>query len=173
MKAIISIFLLLVLVGCGQVSGEMTLEEINDSQSVTSANNNEPFLSFRWIEKGYDGTFVPIKNKVDQSSQEIYQQFGDPISRGHYEGGIYWEYDQATYFFNPDTNRCVAIAINIEEHNITSEEMKRQLGTPDQSEMNEMDGFWMYIYQLGEYELLFETEQKEGPLLYAWLKKTL
>ncbi|MDT8859209.1 DUF4309 domain-containing protein [Alkalihalobacillus sp. MEB130] len=161
--------LVLVLVSCGQVSGEQLKSE-DDTQLSTEAMSSS-FLTFSWIEKGYNGIFSPIDVKVDQSAEEIIEQFGEPSIKGNYEGGEFWEYKEATFFISPDTNRSVAIAIDIQTHQISSDEMRRQLGTPDQSEMNEMDGYWMFIYDLDEYHLMFEAESEEGLLSYAWLRK--
>ncbi|MCL7746282.1 DUF4309 domain-containing protein [Halalkalibacter alkaliphilus] len=171
MKSVLTIILLSLLVGCGQVSGENLSERNQDQFSLPVMSNNDSFLSFKWIEEGYNGMFSPIQANIDHSMDKVMEQLGEPRTQGHHEGGVYWEYEQATYFFDPITNKGVAIAIDVEEHQLTSEEMRKQLGTPDQSEMNEMNGYWMFVYKLEDYELLFEAKSEKDIISYAWLRK--
>ncbi|KHF40864.1 DUF4309 domain-containing protein [Halalkalibacter okhensis] len=171
MKNLLFIVLLLLLTGCGQVSGEEPIVEKQGQITKVDMSQTGSFLSFSWIEQGYTGIFTPVQAYIEQSIEEVRKQLGEPIAQGYYEGGVYLEYDQATYFFDPETNIGVAIAINIGDHQLTNEEMKRQLGTPDQSEINEMDGYWTFVYKLDNYELMFEAKTEESHLAYAWLKR--
>jgi hypothetical protein len=165
---------LLLLTGCGQGKGNQGLENVKtDQAAVTVLSNETPFLSFSWIEKGYNGVFSPLNTELGQTDMEIREQLGQPINEGSYEGGMFLEYQDATYFINPEIKKNVAIAINIEKYNLTDVDLKRTLGTPDLSEFNEMDGLWMYVYELDEYELMFEAEGEHAILQYTWLKEKL
>lgn len=164
--------MILLLAACGKASGETT--EIQSKEQVMSTISEErSFISFSWIEQGYNGIFAPVQLKIGQTNHEISASFGEPAERGSYEGGDYWQYGDITFFIDPETNRSVAIALNIEKDQLTEEDLRRELGTPDRSELNAMDGYWMYVYELDEYELVFEAKSEHETILYAWLRKKM
>lgn len=161
---------LLVVTGCAQVQSEqMEQESVEIQASILS--QKQSFLSFSWIEQGYNGVFVPVNEKLGQSETTLRARLGKPISEGNYEGGLFLEYKDVTYFIDPETKKNVAIAISIKREKLTDLDLKRTIGTPDQSQFNEMDGVWMYVYELGDFELMFEAPSERAILSHAWLKE--
>ncbi|ARK31192.1 DUF4309 domain-containing protein [Halalkalibacter krulwichiae] len=157
------------LTACGQ--GNMIVEQqVDFTAGHISTSEQKSFLSFSWIEKGYDGVFIPTNTKLGETEEDIRESFGVPITTGSYEGGIFLEYSQATFFINPETKKSVAIASDISDERITFKDLKRLLGTPDSIDYNEMDDFWMYVYDLDEYELVFESVSEQSELSFVWLK---
>ncbi len=168
-KSWVGICFVLLLVACGQVSGETKNNVQNEEEDSSTGSSDRSFLTFSWIEQGYDGVFAPVQLDLGQSSEEISATFGPPLDQGSYEGGNYWNYGDLTLFINPMTDRSVAIALNIEDRQLTEEDLKRELGTPDRSELNNMDGYWMFVYELDQYELMFEAKSESETILYGWL----
>ncbi|WP_227935641.1 DUF4309 domain-containing protein [Alkalihalobacillus deserti] len=170
-KGLCFVVIFIVLTGCGQSLSE-EIEKVDES-IISVLSQKQSFLSFSWIEQGFNGVFAPINKKLGQSERELIEKLGRPVSEGNYEGGTFLQYKDITYFFNPDTKKNVAIVIDIKREQLTDEELKRKLGTPDQSEFNEMDGVWMYVYELDEYELIFEASSEHSVLTHAWLKEKI
>ncbi|MBP3952202.1 DUF4309 domain-containing protein [Bacillus suaedae] len=162
--------IVLILVACGRASGE-TDETVPEGQQSLILSQKESFVSFDWIEEGYTGLFVPANSKLGQATASIIDIYGEPDERGSYEGGDFLTYGKKTFFINPDTGKSVAIALDISEHRLTEQDLKRALGTPDHSELNEMDNFWMYLYNLDDFELMFEAETKEAIIKFVWLRE--
>ncbi len=171
-KRLVLFILLIMLAGCGQTQSEEREKE-SEKGAVTVLSQENAYLSFSWIEKGYNGVFVPVNQKLGQTEREIKEVVGKPVSEGKYEGGFFLQYENVTYFINPKTKRNVAIALDINSKKLTEVDLKRTLGTPDQSEFNEMDGLWMYVYELDEYELMFEAPAEHAVLSHAWLREKI
>ncbi|GAE29896.1 DUF4309 domain-containing protein [Alkalihalobacillus hemicellulosilyticus] len=180
-KMIVSMaVLLMLLTGCGQVAGEVNQHanaavKINyDSVEREIAERHESeSVTFDWIEKGYSGIFAPTNDRLGETFEEITEREGEPIETGYYEGGVYLQFERVTFFINPETQRSVAIALQIEEEALTEKELKKALGTPDISEMNQMDGYWMFSYDLDDYELMFEAKSKDDVIEFVWLREVL
>ncbi|WP_062048441.1 DUF4309 domain-containing protein [Bacillus sp. JCM 19034] len=172
--------LLFIMASCGQVSIELN-EQANAavklhtelSEKEVEELNESEILTFDWIEKGYSGIFAPTNDQLGETYDAIIKREGEPIETGYYEGGVYLQYGEVTYFINPETNKSVAIALQIEDQGLTHKEMKKALGTPDISEMNEMDGYWMFCYDLNEYQLMFEAKSEKDTIEYVWLREIL
>lgn len=160
----------LILIACGRASGE-TDETVSEGQQSLILSQKESFISFDWIEKGYTGLLVPTNSNLGQTTAAIIDIHGEPDERGSYEGGDFLKYDKKTFFINPDTGKSVAIALDISEHRLTEQDLKIALGTPDHSELNEMDNYWMYLYNLDDYELMFEAETQEAIIKFVWLRE--
>ncbi|WP_209123669.1 hypothetical protein [Alkalihalobacillus sp. BA299] len=150
-----------------------SIESTGETGIVLAANKeaDNNIVSFNWIEKGFDGQLDHIEFQLGTEKDEILSKRGNAIETGYYEGGEYFRYDDATFFINPDTDRLVAIALSIEEYDLNGTKLKKILGTPDVSERNEMEGLWMYEYYLDKYTLMFEADNENGKILFAWLRE--
>ncbi|WP_100404645.1 DUF4309 domain-containing protein [Bacillus solitudinis] len=160
------VFSLLFLSACGQ--GEIHAQQREERDLMIE---KQAFLSFSWIEQGFYGIFEPLKLKIGTTSNELIKQFGDPENVDVYEGGIAWIYDDSTFLINSETKKVVASALNIKKKQLTTDHLKKALGTPDLTELDEMDGYLIYYYYLDDYELSFETDEESGSLIYAWFKQ--
>ncbi|OLS39348.1 hypothetical protein BTR22_00200 [Alkalihalophilus pseudofirmus] len=157
------------LFGCGQGNLiVMDIEELDKPGSVVSAATPS-FLSFTWIEKGFNGIFFPTDQALGESQTDVLESLGEPNEKGLYEGGNYYTYDRTTYIFSSENYLLEAIMMDISDYRVSVEEMKRALGTPDRSELDELDGYWTYSYELDDYTLFFETSEEGSPLEFVWL----
>ncbi len=128
----------------------------NDEGNRVSAKvDTQPFLSFRWIEQGYNGVMEPVHTKLGLTIKELEEQFGTPQESGYHEGGEYRKYGKVTYIVDPANKQTTAVAVDIREQQLTEADLLNELGTPDSSELNELDGLWNYSYDLERYELFF------------------
>ncbi|WP_148296801.1 hypothetical protein [Halalkalibacter akibai] len=159
-----------ILFGCEDVSVEKDSQARGDFDVTSVFSQDNPFLSFSWIEKGYSGIFAPIDTELGIGEMGIRNLLGQPTKEGYYEGGRFLDYSDRTFFINPETNKSVAMAIDVKSYHLKKDDLKRTLGTPDESEFNEMDGLWMFVYKLEDYELMFEAETEDGILSHAWLR---
>ncbi|WP_078430595.1 DUF4309 domain-containing protein [Alkalihalobacterium alkalinitrilicum] len=152
-----------------------TKEQKVDDGVVLAANKktDKHIVDFSWIEKGLDGQLDDIEFRIGTNKDEILSKRGTAIDTGYYEGGQFFRYDDATFFINPETNQLVAIALSTEDEDLDASKLKKALGTPDVSERNEMEDLWMYEYYLDQYSLMFEADEENGNILFAWLKKRL
>ncbi|WP_017727096.1 DUF4309 domain-containing protein [Halalkalibacterium ligniniphilum] len=151
--------------------GQGTIDGKSNQEQTANILAEATFLNQSWIEKGYDGKLAPVEIAVGASEQAVAQQLGTPKSTGYYEGGRFQEFAQATFFINEDLERVVAIALDIFSQRLTAAELTEALGSPDESYFDEMDGFWIYAYQLDEYELFFEADKEGGTLQFVWLRE--
>ncbi|OLO40700.1 hypothetical protein BTR23_04285 [Alkalihalophilus pseudofirmus] len=152
-----------------------TKEPKVDDGVVLAANKKTDthIVDFSWIEKGLDGQLDDVEFRIGTNKDEILSKRGTAIDTGYYEGGQFFRYDDATFFINPETNQLVAIALSTEDDDLDASKLKKALGTPDVSERNEMEDLWMYEYYLDQYSLMFEADEENGNILFAWLKKRL
>lgn len=153
---------------------------INDPSHLSFAHaaneeKSKNLINFEWIEKGYAGQLGDIELKLRTSREDLLQQRGIPIETGYYEGGEYYQYEDVTFFVNPETNLVVAIAMNIADQQLMIKDIKRALGTPDVSEENKMEDLWMLEYRLGKNILMFEAEDSEPTTIveFVWLREVL
>ncbi|MCM3713015.1 hypothetical protein [Halalkalibacter oceani] len=161
-KYLLIIGLIFIMTGCGKVVGE---------SEVKAETDEAAFLTFEWIEAGYNGLLEPLSIELGQSADQIVAAYGQPREKGSYEGGEFWQYDPHTFFINPMSGQSVAVAMDIETYQLTEEDLKRELGTFDRSEQNMMEDYWMYVYELDDYELIFEAKTEGGPLQFVWLRE--
>lgn len=120
-----------------------------------------------------NGTLLDIELPLGTTREELLAARGEPISLGSYEGGNFYEYDDVTFFINPETDKVVAIAKPIKEMKLTMEDIKYQLGSPDFEGMNEMDGLWMMEYEHNGKIVIFESWEEEGNVEFVWLRERL
>ncbi|WP_088104925.1 DUF4309 domain-containing protein [Halalkalibacter urbisdiaboli] len=162
----IMIFIIM-LSACGQGDNPSS-QEVEEHEVSAMSQKSSSFLSFSWIEHGFNGVFEPLDLHLGVSSDVIRTQFGEPKQMGHYEGGKYWNYGNASIFLNAEEDTSVAVAYNIAEYQLREDDLKKALGTPDQTEVDERDGFTVYHYYLDEYELFFEADPDTGKIVYVW-----
>ncbi len=129
----------------------------------------ESVIDFSWIEKGFKGQLVDTDLPVGTSKEELLAQKGEPLDTGWYEGGLFYQYEEETYFIHPDREVVVAIAKPISKLELNVQDVKKALGNPDIDELNEMEGLWMIEYKIGNYRLMFEAEEQDGAVIYVWL----
>ncbi|MEB1809884.1 MAG: hypothetical protein LPK26_21755 [Bacillaceae bacterium] len=150
---------------------EETIEKSGDAGTVFAAD--KPMINKDWIEKGLEGHLDHIEFQLGTEKETILASRGDAIDTGFYEGGEFFRYDDATFFINPETDRLVAIALSTEGYELDAAKLKEEFGDPDVSERNEMEGLWMFEYYLDKYSLMFEAEEEDGRILFAWLRERL
>ncbi|WP_100373378.1 hypothetical protein [Bacillus sp. FJAT-45037] len=143
------------------------IEEIDRPTSVVSAATPS-FVTFLWIEKGFNGEFAAVNRSLGESKSTLLNELGEPTGSGTYEGGEYLTYGRTTYLFSKEDYRTQAITMDISDYGVTVEEMKRALGTPDENSLDELDGYWSYQYHLDEYTLFFEGAEGDNYLQFAW-----
>lgn len=132
-------------------------------------------IDFEWIEKGYANQLDNVDLPLGTTKEELLAIRGTPLETGYYEGGEFFQYEDVTFFVNPETNRIVAIAMNIADKQMSIKDLKRALGTPDVSEENKMEGLWMLEYHLGKNILMFESRDNDPKSIveYVWLRERL
>lgn len=132
-------------------------------------------IDFEWIEKGYEGQLDHVDLQLGTTKEELVSKRGTPIDTGYYEGGEFYQYEDVTFFVNPETNTVVAIAMNIADKQTTIKDLKRALGTPDVSEENKMEDLWMLEYRLGKNILMFESKDGDPNTIveFVWLREIL
>ncbi|WP_082153796.1 DUF4309 domain-containing protein [Bacillus sp. LL01] len=164
-------YMVSILAGCGQGDSiVMNIEELERPSSVVSAATPS-FLSFTWIEKGFNGVFAPSDQAIGKSQAEVVAQLGEPNEKGSYEGGHFYAYDRTTYIFSKKDDLLEAITMDISDYKVSADEMKRALGTPDRSEIDELSGYWTYHYELDDYTLYFEAQDEGSSLEFVWFMK--
>ncbi|WP_216828161.1 hypothetical protein [Alkalihalobacterium elongatum] len=180
MLVITAIFSIDYLGGQFSVNGDDDKAELlkgnSDTGAVLAANKEEKQINnidLSWLEKGSDGQLNNIEFPLGTDKEQILLSRGEAIDTGYYEGGEYFRYEDVTFFINPETNRLVAIALSTEKYDLDGKKLEETLGSPNVSERNEMEGLWMYEYDLGKYSLMFEAKEEEGEILFVWLREKI
>ncbi|MBB5172254.1 hypothetical protein [Texcoconibacillus texcoconensis] len=122
-----------------------------------------------WDEGRLNGSDVTLT--LGASKDDVLNRRGSPNETGMYAGGIYMDYQDITYFINPETDQMSAMAMKLEEdegealrsYSTRYESLLREKG------MNEKDGLWMESYRHGELEWILESEDESSPPKWAWL----
>lgn len=150
-------------------------DESDNSEVVTEEQPKEDLLK-----SAYEGKIDGIEFGIGDIGTDIIGKWGEPDESDYFLGGFYLSYDDIMFLTNgyDETGEVVSILFfdkNAEVFGIklgmTMKEIEKVLGTPDETtslkdnEQSElyMDN-WTTKYKLGNYELTFVHEDKDGPV---------
>ncbi|MDR7856779.1 DUF4309 domain-containing protein [Tissierella sp.] len=148
------------------------------------------------LELAYEGIMDGIDIAVGDSTDMIIEKWGIADESEYFMGGLYFKYDdKKTIFFTGaeidkgeiihDKVKCIGVfEENKEVFNVRLGMDFKQIisvlgiptheNTPKQNEVSELlEGAWTIIYDTGEYEIVFASNQENGPVdvAYLWGKK--
>ncbi|MBU9720523.1 MULTISPECIES: hypothetical protein [Bacillaceae] len=139
-----------------------TIEEKNEDLSIVQKEAPMHMITELFLSKNI---------QIGSHEEELYQELGEPLETGMYNGGYYFAYDILTYFVNPDSEKVNAMAfpgeaLDLAEWQQVEAEIQHDL---KYTGLNEMDGLWNEIYDWEEYDLMIERDTKEEGPMYLWL----
>ncbi|MGO4887973.1 hypothetical protein ACJ2A9_09455 [Anaerobacillus sp. MEB173] len=150
-----------------ELSSDQQHAEIIDEERPHAAMINETLLEDAAI-----GRLFSIEQRLGTLREELEEQRGKPIATGSYEGGDFYQYHDCTFFINPEDNRIVAIAVQMEEE-LYGSDIKAIFGKPNFEGMNHMDGLWMIEYYVNENSVTFESIDEFSKIEYVWLMQAI
>ncbi|UKS28559.1 copper amine oxidase N-terminal domain-containing protein [Paenibacillus sp. HWE-109] len=137
---------------------------IEDTYLSKKLTIDKEFLTFASV-----GKIKGIEFGIGANKNDVIQNWGEPHQIGSWQTEFYRWHSYYFFFWKPDEN-AGAIRVNGNVIPYRLNEVRDIIGKP-LSEGEGVDGGWAYVYQVGEYQVFFNADSKEGKISYLTLKK--
>ncbi len=139
----------------------------------------EDQASFRWEALNKDdlskGVLTSLKFQIGAKFDDIIDAWGIPKDEDYMRGGKYYHYefeDYHMFFFDPEVSSTVKhIQLN-PKINISLNDIRELLGTPNFDEHDELSGNWVIGYNFDHYTLFVSSNANDpnSDVMYFFLK---
>lgn len=124
----------------------------------------------------FEGKMDGVELKVGSTYQEIIDKLGKPQKQSAISGGEVLTYGDASYIILPTTKKVVCIMVGTGKSlygvkvGMKPSEIKQILGDPDYEDHDDLTGIWNLCYNAGNYTLIFNYAEENGPTIMAFLQ---
>ncbi|MGY4689646.1 hypothetical protein [Salibacterium sp. K-3] len=157
--------------GAGQAAEtyDHPMEEKQPLSGVKSVTDQKKESVYQFNSLFEDEAVTTLFSLLEEKRETIENEAGTPLEEGSFEGAPFIRYENGTFFFSPDTEKAQTFAV--QHPPLEAEDIEAQLGSPDETLVNEMEGLWTEKYQYEDGTIIVEkAEETSEKITCIWLE---